>query len=114
MYSFLASRPTTKTPHIPQKPCMGAADSGSSMRRRRKSAHTASNRRVPTAPAISAAHGSSTWHPAVMETKPTRVPLHTASRSQARWRRKAEVSAVSVPAAPDSVVVTAARPTVRQ
>lgn len=66
--------------------------------------------RPPKKPQMMAAQGSTTWQLAVMETKPTRQPLHRLTKSQAFWRRKALSMQARPPAAPERVVQTAARP----
>mmetsp|Transcript_9779 Transcript_9779/g.21801 ORF Transcript_9779/g.21801 Transcript_9779/m.21801 type:complete len:200 (+) Transcript_9779:636-1235(+) len=89
---------------------MGAAHSGSSILSLRNSQHVPSKMQAPTKPAMMAAHGSSTCAPAVMDTKPTSTLLVTVSRSHALALKKPSIRPVSPPAAPDSVVHTAARP----
>mmetsp|Transcript_33053 Transcript_33053/g.55324 ORF Transcript_33053/g.55324 Transcript_33053/m.55324 type:complete len:238 (+) Transcript_33053:941-1654(+) len=111
-YCSLAMSPTNKTPHMPQKPCMGAAASGSSIFSLRSNAHTPSKMNEATKPHKRAAAGSITEHPAVTETSPQSNPLQTAPGSHLPVLILRNKSDVIPPMAPDRVVQTAARPTI--
>mmetsp|Transcript_2664 Transcript_2664/g.4548 ORF Transcript_2664/g.4548 Transcript_2664/m.4548 type:complete len:204 (-) Transcript_2664:712-1323(-) len=108
-YSGFASSPVKKTPHMPAKPCMGAALKGSSIRSLRKIQHTPSKIKPAHKPFRMAAQGSITWAHAVTATRPHSTPLQVATKSQAFWRRKPLSRQAQPPAAADRVVHTAER-----
>mmetsp|Transcript_2117 Transcript_2117/g.3616 ORF Transcript_2117/g.3616 Transcript_2117/m.3616 type:complete len:233 (-) Transcript_2117:774-1472(-) len=107
-----AKNPTKSTPNTPQPPCMGAAERGSSMWNRSRRSQSASNRSAASTPHRTAAAGSSTEHPAVTETRPARMALQAAPRSQWPHFMRARNRPLMPPLAPARVVVTAVRPTI--
>ncbi|GER55888.1 P-loop containing nucleoside triphosphatehydrolases superfamily protein [Striga asiatica] len=99
------------TPHAPHPPCSCAASSGSSYPTRSASRLHPIRTSAATNPQITAAHGSTTEHPAVMAAKPPRSPLQTSVTFQCPDRIRFTKRVVSAAVQPASVVVTAVRPT---
>src|SRR5215204_6076319 len=70
-----AKIPTASTPHIPLTKCTGTAPTGSSILAFSSHADAKQTNTPATKPIITAPHGSTKAHGAVIATRPARIPL---------------------------------------
>mmetsp|Transcript_78910 Transcript_78910/g.218321 ORF Transcript_78910/g.218321 Transcript_78910/m.218321 type:complete len:204 (+) Transcript_78910:433-1044(+) len=76
-----SSKAAAMTPQKPHTPCTAKASTGSSILATLVSAEATTKSSPPTAPMTRVQRVSTTVQPALMETRPTRTPLHMLSKS---------------------------------
>mmetsp|Transcript_52024 Transcript_52024/g.113192 ORF Transcript_52024/g.113192 Transcript_52024/m.113192 type:complete len:208 (-) Transcript_52024:639-1262(-) len=80
--SGLPKKPQASTPHIPQTPWTGKASTTSSTLSLVSNKEAPTYSKPPMQPMMQASHGFMTAHPAVMETRPAKMPLQKAPTSR--------------------------------
>mmetsp|Transcript_2069 Transcript_2069/g.5209 ORF Transcript_2069/g.5209 Transcript_2069/m.5209 type:complete len:216 (+) Transcript_2069:617-1264(+) len=101
--------PTAKTAQKPHAPCTAKASRGSSILSFTRSMDAPLSTNAPMKPITMDAHGSTTTQPAVMDTRPPRMPLPTAITSHTCDMRYSMATDTRPAVAAERVVVTHTR-----